>query len=98
MAGKTLKKRTRTTPSSKRNRGSKGTTRSRATGKSGRRPPVVVLAAIGAVVLVLVAYGITMLFTGAARKTSDVPSYTADQVTLLAKEISPDCFTKASCG
>lgn len=98
MAGKTLKKRTGTTLSSKRKHSSKGIARSRAAGKGGRRPPVVVLAAIGAVVLGLVAYGITMLFTGIAWKTSDVPGYTADQVTLLAKNISPDCLTPAGCG
>jgi hypothetical protein len=98
MAGKTLKKKTHTTLSGKRNLRSKRTTRSRAMRQGMRRPPVAILAAIGAVVIGLAAFGGTMLFTGHAGKTGDVPSYAADQITLKAKEASPDCSTKAVCG
>ena len=97
MASKTFKKKTRTTLPAKRSLRSKRTTRPRAIGQGVRRPALAVLAAIGAVVIGLAAYGGTTLLIGHAGKTGDVPSYAADQLTLLAKEASPDCFTKASC-
>ena len=97
MVVKTPKKKTGTTLSSKRKRRSKRTTPSGTARRGVPWPRIAIFAVIGVVVIGLAVYTATMLFTGNAGKTADVPSYAADQLTLQAKEASPDCFTKP-CG
>jgi hypothetical protein len=40
----------------------------------------------------------SLLLFPLACKTSDVPSYKADEITLLARDFSPDCPANVGCG